>query len=233
MDNKAIDERRVEWVVLTKAPVPGLVKTRLIPELGEQGACDVYEQLLARLQETLQKVVANHMPKIPTSQVALWIAGDAEHKAFKGWQKLGDRVAYYKQPSGTDEGAVDLGTRMALAVQSALSRNHIPVLIGVDVPDLDEDYLVHCLQKIHQHELVISPAEDGGYGLLGMTNFYPELFVDKVWGTDTVFASTKRDIEKLNIDAAYLPEVWDVDEVADVERWELQKKFTTESAEKK
>ena len=223
LDNDSLCNKTVEWVVLTKAPVPGLVKTRLISVLGELGACDVYEQLLTRLQETLQKVVSAHTLKIPASQVALWVAGDAEHKAFKGWQKLGDRVAYYQQPSGTDEGAIDLGTRMALAVQSALSRNHIPILIGVDVPDLDADYLIHCLQKIHQHELVISPAEDGGYGLLGMVNFYPELFVDKDWGTNTVFASTKRDIKKLNIDVAYLPEVWDVDEVVDVARWERLK----------
>jgi glycosyltransferase A (GT-A) superfamily protein (DUF2064 family) len=50
-------ERTVEWVVLTKAPIPGLVKTRLIPTLGEQGACDVYQQLLARLAASLNDVV--------------------------------------------------------------------------------------------------------------------------------------------------------------------------------
>jgi rSAM/selenodomain-associated transferase 1 len=212
-------KQTVEWIVLTKAPIPGLVKTRLIPALGERGACDLYEQLLARLQKTLQKVVIDHLSKTPASQVALWVAGDIEHEAFTGWQTLGDRVAYYQQPSGTDEGATDLGTRMALAVQSALSRNCIPVLIGVDVPDLDEAYLVHCLQQIHQHDLVISPAEDGGYGLLGMTQFYPELFANKRWGTDRVFTATKKDIETLGIDAAYLPGVWDVDEAVDVARW--------------
>jgi glycosyltransferase A (GT-A) superfamily protein (DUF2064 family) len=62
-------------------------------------------------------------------------------------------------------------------------------------------------------------AEDGGYGLLGMKQFYPELFVDKAWGTETVFSATQGDIETLVIDAAYLAEVWDVDEHEDVQRW--------------
>jgi rSAM/selenodomain-associated transferase 1 len=200
---KAFDHRRIEWVVLTKAPFPGLVKTRLIAELGEQGACDVYEQLLERLCGSLSDIAS--------SQVALWIAGNADHKAFQSWSGL---ATFYTQAE-----TGDLGERMALAVQSSLARGFIPVLIGVDVPDLDEAYLTNCLRKLQNHDLVISPAEDGGYGLLGMKQFYPALFVNKHWGTDSVFAMTKGDIDKLGIEAVYLPEVWDVDEPADVQRW--------------
>ena len=59
MVNKSdIPYKQVEWIVLTKAPVPGLVKTRLIPALGKQGACDVYCQLLNRLQQTLRTMLA-------------------------------------------------------------------------------------------------------------------------------------------------------------------------------
>ncbi|MGK0247593.1 MAG: rSAM/selenodomain-associated transferase 1 [Oleispira sp.] len=200
---KAFNHKSIEWVVLTKAPIPGLVKTRLIAELGEQGACDVYEQLLARLLGSLSDIAS--------SQVALWIAGNADHKAFEPWSGL---ATFYTQAE-----MGDLGERMALAVQSSLARGFIPVLIGVDVPDLDEAYLTHCLHQLQNHDLVISPAADGGYGLLGMKQFYPELFVNKQWGTGSVFAMTKRDIDKLGIEAAYLSEVWDVDELADVQRW--------------
>ena len=201
---------KIEWIVLTKAPVAGLVKTRLIPALGEQGACDLYEQLLVRLQGTLISVSSTH-----SSQVALWVAGDAEHEAFRSWSSL---ATFYQQPKGSD-GKIELGERMAMAVKSSLARGFIPVLIGVDVPDLDEAYLINCLAQLKSHDLVISPAEDGGYGLLGMKQFYPELFVNKHWGTDTVFESTKSDIVELTINAAYLPRVWDVDEFADVERF--------------
>lgn len=214
----------VEWVVLTKVPTPGLVKTRLIPTLGQQAACDVYMQLLQRMALNLKRVLTNS-----SSHVALWIAEGVElesglelglkpedkHGAFKLWASF---ATFYQQPKNSE---VDLGERMALAVKSALSRNRIPVLIGVDVPDLDEAYLMNCLQQLDRHDLVISPAEDGGYGLLGMKQFYPELFVGKHWGTGTVFESTKADIENLPINAGYLPVVWDVDEAADVERFKL------------
>jgi len=206
LDNNP-DNQRVEWVVLTKAPIPGLVKTRLIPALGEQKACEIYEQLLVRMQTTLQRVVSKS-----SSQVALWVAGDIEHEAFNPWAKF---VSFYQQP---DVG--DLGDRMAMAVQSSLARGYIPVLIGIDVPDLDEAYLTDCIKQLENHDLVVSPAEDGGYGLLGMKQFYPELFVNKRWGTESVFESTRSDIVELNIDAAYLPRVWDVDEFVDVERFQ-------------
>lgn len=224
MESKHTVKQKIEWLVLTKAPIPGLVKTRLIPALGEQGACDLYEQLLTRLQVTLQKIVTNHLAQatpsqVASSQVALWVAGDIEHEAFAVWKLLGGRITFFQQPYGTDKGAADLGERMALSVQSSLARGYIPVLIGVDVPDLDEAYLLNCMQQLENHDLVISPAEDGGYGLLGMKQFYPELFAGKAWGTDTVFKSTKADIERLKINAKYLPSVWDVDESADVERF--------------
>jgi rSAM/selenodomain-associated transferase 1 len=206
-----MDNRKVEWIVLSKAPVPGLVKTRLIPALGKQAACDLYEQLLVRLQGTLKSVIAKQ-----ASYVALWISGDKGHEAFKPWASL---ATFYQQPEGIDR-TVDLGERMAIAVQSSLSRGFIPVLIGVDVPNLDEAYLTDCIKQLQNHDLVVSPAEDGGYGLLGMKQFYPELFVNKVWGTDTVFESTRSDIVDLNINAAYLPCVWDVDELVDVERFQ-------------
>jgi uncharacterized protein len=214
-----MDKGTVEWIVLTKAPVPSLVKTRLIPALGEQGACDLYEQLLVRLQGTLKQLASKQLGSKQTgpnkSQVALWIAGDAEHEAFRSWSSL---ATFYQQPEGRDR-KVDLGERMAVAVKSSLSRGYIPVLIGVDVPDLDEAYLADCMSKLENHELVISPAEDGGYGLLGMKQFYSELFVNKSWGSDTVFESTQADIARLKINAAYLQKVWDVDELADAERF--------------
>lgn len=210
MENNSRKQQVIEWIVLTKAPVAGFVKTRLISELGAQGACDLYIQLLTRLENTLKNVVdTTH------SQVALWVAGDDQHEAFIPWQSF---ATFYQQPTG-----VDLGKRMATAVKSSLSRGYVPVLIGVDVPDLDEAYLINCAQQLESHELVISPAEDGGYGLLGMKQFYVELFEEKAWGTGSVFKNTKQDLEKLQVKVAYLPTVWDVDEPADAKRWLMMK----------
>lgn len=218
MENKAI-----EWIVLSKAPIPGLVKTRLIPELGEHNACDIYGQLLTRLENTLRELSTTKK-----NHIALWIAGDCEHEAFRSWA---DIATVYKQPaqddlSSIDLGDIDLGVRMAIAVKSALSRGRIPILVGVDVPNLDTPYLSDCLLQLESHDLVISPAEDGGYGLLGMKQFYTELFENKLWGTDSVFAETKRDIQRLEILAKYLPQVWDVDEPEDVARWLTERSNT-------
>jgi rSAM/selenodomain-associated transferase 1 len=218
VDSRALNIQRIEWIVLTKAPVPGLVKTRLIPELGEQAACDLYLQLLKRLELSLKRVLASGLPEAESSHVALWIAGDAGHEAFKSWASIS---TFYQQPTMEGLAEADLGYRMAVAVKSALSRGCIPVLIGVDVPDLDEAYLQNCMKQLETNDLVISPAEDGGYGLLGMKQFYSELFTNKQWGGDSVFSSTKSDIDKLSIDAGYLPIVWDVDEPADVKRFRL------------
>ena len=206
MQSNPHNNQIIEWIVLTKAPVAGFVKTRLIPTLGKQGACDLYIQLLTRLENTLKNLVDK-----THSQVALWIAGDDQHEAFIPWQSF---ATFYRQPN-----EADLGVRMAMAVQSALARGRLPVLIGVDVPDLDEAYLINCTQQLESHELVISPAEDGGYGLLGMKQFYAELFEGKIWGTDSVFEKTKKDLDALRLKVAYLPRVWDVDEPADAKRW--------------
>lgn len=208
MENNPHKQQVIEWVVLTKVPVAGFVKTRLIPELGEQRACEVYIQLLTRLENTLKNAV-----NTTRSQVAVWVAGDDQQEVFKSWQSFS---TFYQQPTG-----VDLGKRMANAVESSLARGFVPVLIGVDVPDLDEAYLINCVDQLKTHDVVISPAEDGGYGLLGMKQFYSELFENKNWGTDSVFKKTKKDLEELQLKAAYLPEVWDVDEPADVKRWRM------------
>lgn len=206
LENKAFNSASVEWIILSKAPVAGFVKTRLIPGLGEQAACDVYCQLLKRLQETLCQLVKNK-----EGYVALWVAGGCDHKAFNSWA---DIASCYQQPENAD-----LGERMAMAVQSSLLRGRIPVLIGVDVPDLTVAYLENCLNQLASHDLVISPAEDGGYGLLGMKQFYSALFTNKNWGTNTVFESTKSEIKRLEVNTAYLPLIWDVDEIQDVNRF--------------
>lgn len=199
-------DSNIEWVVLTKAPIAGLVKTRLIPSLGEQGACDIYIQLLGRLEKTLSQLIATQ-----GGSVALWIAGDQKHEVFDSWSLF---ATSYDQPVQGD-----LGERMGMAVKSALSRGRVPILIGVDVPDLNVAYLTDCVRQLHNHDLVISPAEDGGYGVLGLKAFYVELFEGKAWGTGTVFSSTHHDIESLGLSASVLPMVWDVDEPADVKRW--------------
>lgn len=200
-----------EWIVLSKAPVPGTVKTRLIPALGEARATRLYEQLLERLRKTLEAMCSSAIHQNSRHVVAVWYAGDPEHPAFSAWKSIAD---FYPQPD-----QADLGERMAVAVKSALSRNRIPVLVGADVPALDEIYLKSAAESLQAHDVVISPAEDGGYGLLGLRKFIPSLFSDKEWGTETVYRNTEKNLNQEQISWASLPVVWDVDEPEDVERF--------------
>ena len=200
--------KKIDWLVLTKAPVSSTVKTRLIPHLGEQQATDLYLSLLRRLYNTLSTLKRQGI-----GSTSIWISGDQRHPAFEPWQEIAE---FYTQPEG------DLGIKMAAAVQASLQRYRLPILIGVDVPMLDVEYLSKAAQALLENDLIISPAEDGGYGLLGMTQFHPQLFENKAWGTDSVLADTCADLATLKqqgFNWTELPTVWDVDEVADVERY--------------
>ena len=199
---------KIDWLVLTKAPIPGIVKTRLIPHLGERQATDLYLSLLKRLYNTLCELKQRGI-----GSTSLWISGDRNHPAFEWWKDIAE---FYSQPEG------DLGIKMAAAVQASLQRGRLPILIGVDVPMLDVEYLSKAAQALLENDLVISPAEDGGYGLLGLKQFHSQLFESKVWGTDSVFADTRAELAALKqqgFNWAELPTVWDVDEIADVERY--------------
>jgi len=198
---------KIDWLVLTKTPVPGTVKTRLIPHLDEQQATDLYLSLLSRLYNTLSTLKQQGI-----GSTSLWVSGDQHHAAFEPWKNIAD---FHSQPEG------DLGIKMAAAVQASLQQGRLPILIGVDVPVLDVEYLVMAARSLLENDLVISPAEDGGYGLLGLKQFHPQLFENKDWGTDSVFADTRADLATLKqqgFNWAELPMVWDVDEPEDVER---------------
>ena len=204
---------KIDWLVLSKAPVPGRVKTRLIPHIGEQQATDLYLSLLSRLFEALSQ-----LKKKGIGQTSLWVSGDQNHAAFEPWVGIAE---FHVQPEG------DLGVKMFTAVEASLQQNRIPILIGVDVPMLDVEYLSMAAQSLLENDLVISPAEDGGYGLLGiqpsLKGSFEQLFENKVWGTDSVYADTQTDLKALQqqgFNWAELPMVWDVDEPEDVKRFQ-------------
>jgi rSAM/selenodomain-associated transferase 1 len=110
----------------------------------------------------------------------------------------------------------DLGDRMA----NALCAASLPaVLIGTDCPPIDTAYLHHAVEQLKRYPLIIAPAEDGGYGLIGMQSPTKALFQDIRWSTDQVFGQTLVRAEENDLDPYLLPEIWDVDEAADLDRW--------------
>ncbi len=193
-------------IVFARAPVPGAAKTRLIPALGAAGAARLHRRLVTH-------ALAAACAAAP-GRVELWCAPNARHPFFAECaRRFG--VALFAQ-----RGA-DLGERMhaaMLAGGSASGPGACSVLIGSDIPDLSPDYLRDAIASLERHQVVLGPAEDGGYVLIGLQRPAPRLFAGIAWGGPTVLAVTRERIATLRLSCFELPALWDLDRPEDLAR---------------
>ncbi len=191
----------VAIALLAKAPIPGFAKTRLRSVLGQHGAAALQARLIARAAETALAA--------GTGPVTVWVAPDDTHDIF---QTIHTRagIALARQPDG------DLGARMLAAITAA----NAPVLvIGTDCPALSADHLRAAADVLRGGtDVVVFPAEDGGYVLIGMRKPEPSLFADMSWSTADVMAETRRRLKERGLSWHEPVTLWDVDEPADLER---------------
>jgi len=96
------------------------------------------------------------------------------------------------------------------------------LVIGTDCPALTSGHLRTAAEALRQADVVLIPAADGGYGLIGARKAHPELFDDIVWSTDTVLAETRRRVAARGLKAIALAPLWDVDTEADLARMERE-----------
>lgn len=190
---------------MAKAPVPGLAKTRLIPTLGAHAA--------AVLQERLTEHALAVALDAGTGPVTLWCTPHTAHAAFRA---LGARfpVTLRQQPEG------DLGARMLAAITAAAG---LVLVIGTDCPALQPAHLRGAADALRSGtDVVLIPAEDGGYVLIGMRAPHPPVFDAIAWGGDTVLAETRERITAQGLMAVALEPLWDVDTEADFARMERE-----------
>ena len=195
----------VSIAILAKAPIPGLAKTRLIPTIAAHAAAVLQERLTERTVTTA--LAANIGP------VTLWCAPDSTHSTFlRLVARL--RITLKPQPQG------DLGARM-LAAAAACSG---PVLvIGTDCPALTEMHLRGAANDLRDGtDVILIPADDGGYVLIGTRSQQPALFAGIAWGTKTVLAETRARIIENCLVLTERPPLWDVDTESDLARLELE-----------
>jgi rSAM/selenodomain-associated transferase 1 len=186
-------------VLFAKAPVPGQVKTRLIPALGAAGACGVHEQLLGQVLQVLDRNTL--------CAQELWVDQLPAHPAF----------ASFKGPVCTQQGQ-DLGARLSHALQQVQLRYKQDIFIGTDCPALDINYLEQALVALQSGaQLVVGPAADGGYVLLGCSGFHAGLFEGIDWGTSAVLSQTLQQAERLQLDYAVLATLSDLDRPEDLQ----------------
>ncbi|MEG4280936.1 TIGR04282 family arsenosugar biosynthesis glycosyltransferase [Microcoleus sp. MON1_C1] len=185
-------------IVFTRYPEPGTTKTRLIPVLGKTGAANLH-RLMA--QRTI--ACALSLEKSRRLSVEIHRAGGSE-QLMQDW--LGSDIICQNQIDG------DLGARMTAAFEKSFNSGvEKTAIIGTDCPDLKAEIMAQAFEKLSQHDLVLGPAQDGGYYLIGLRRSIPELFAGIHWGTSQVFACTRAIAQKLDLNIAYLPTLADID----------------------
>ena len=193
-----------EWLmtpklsIFARLPVPGQAKTRLIPALGQEGAARLYARLLARTVEEAKASGLEYELRVTGGGIA------AFHALF------GEDVAV------VDQGHGDLGARMARVDGPAL-------IIGSDCPGMTVPLLQAAADALEDRSVVIGPATDGGYYLIGFREPLPWLFEDMEWSTSAVFEETLKRLAAHRLGPAVLPELSDIDTPEDLAQWpELQ-----------
>jgi len=184
-------------LIFTRNPEPGKCKTRLAASIGDQSALDIYRFLLT------------HTARIATEvHVADKFVYFSEHVGDGSFWN--PSVFHFRLQSGDE-----LGSRMRNAFQEAFTLGYTRVIIiGSDLYDLSPEDLQEAFERLDEHEVVLGPASDGGYYLLGLKVLIPELFENKAWGTDSVFEDTLKDLE--SSDTYVLPVRNDVDRYEDI-----------------
>jgi rSAM/selenodomain-associated transferase 1 len=184
--------------VFLKAPRLGEVKTRLAAEIGDRHALRLYRVLAAR---TLTAVRAAGLEAI------VWYSPPDARTEMEFW--LG-AATWELRP----QVAGDLGARLAAAA-SAVPRGHPWMAIGADCPTLTAPVLREACTQLERAGLVIGPAHDGGYYLIGGRTPLPDIFTGMPWGTERVLAETRARLTRISAAWHELPTLRDVDTVDD------------------
>ena len=191
-------------IVFARAPRPGAVKTRLIPLLGPEGS--------AALQARMTKHSLAVARKAHVGPVELYCDPDCDDDFLRF---CGNRYGADLKPQA--EG--NLGSRMAAAAKAALADHARVVLIGSDCPALAIRHLRNADQALRTGaDAVLSPAEDGGYVLVGLSRFDERFFEDIHWGTDSVLDETRARLRELGWRWEETETLWDVDRPEDYDR---------------
>lgn len=192
----------------SRAPREGQVKTRLIPHLGAAGACDLHCELT---MWTCRALLASGL-----GPVEVHVDGDTAHPLFERCRDEG--------ASGiSSQCGADLGQRMYRALRDGLTRFASVILVGSDCPGIDPVYLRQAAAALRDVAVVLGPATDGGYVLIGARSISGRVFRDIPWGEDQVYMKTLAAVEASGLDWAALPPLADIDRPSDLPLWEAIK----------
>ncbi len=208
-------------IVFTRFPRPGTTKTRLIPALGEDGAASLHREMTEHTLSVVDQATAS-----APFDVQIRYTGSTPQE-MSGW--LGAHREY------VDQGEGDLGARMDRAVADAFDQSmDSAVVIGADCPDLSPETIRRAFDLIIRDDVVLGPALDGGYYLVGVRHAAWErargpLFSNMAWSTSEVLTETVRRAHAAGLVHTRLDFLGDVDRPEDLIVWERARKKSHES----
>lgn len=188
-------------IIFIKTPIPGLVKTRLQPELTEDQSAELYCSFLMDLDRKFKK---------------------AEH--FDTWyavspQKFNEDIlaTFVQMDKYFFQEGHDLGERMQNAFQVIIEKGYNKtVLIGSDIPSITRDIIHQAFQQLDTFNCILGPSKDGGYYLIALSKIYPEIFKDLPWSTSLVLEKTSEILNKIGLSYNLLAEIEDIDTYEDL-----------------
>jgi rSAM/selenodomain-associated transferase 1 len=196
---------RERLAVFARYPAPGLVKTRLIPALGPHGAAELHAAMTRRTLE-----LAATWAERRRAAAELWISEAGPEEVER---TFGRRLALREQ-----EGA-DLGERMSRAFDALLAEADAAAIVGTDSPELSAEHLDQAFDALRRSDVVLGPALDGGYYLIGLRRPAPLLFEAIEWGTPAVLRETHERARAAGLALTNLAPLRDVDAPEDLAVW--------------
>ncbi|MFY0683429.1 MAG: TIGR04282 family arsenosugar biosynthesis glycosyltransferase [Balneola sp.] len=190
-----MDQNRI--IVFVKNVVPGKVKTRLAKTLGNKEALKVYVELLDITKQAVLQLPVNK---------EVWYAWNVEQDDLWDENEFNKRVQI--------EG--DLGEKMSNAFKTSFEEGMEKViLIGSDCPTLTGAIMEEAFNKLNENDVVFGPSKDGGYYLIGMSSYCPEVLTDIAWSTEEVMEQTEQRAKDHNLRLAKLEPLNDIDNESD------------------
>lgn len=192
-------------IQFARSPEEGRVKTRMMPHLSASEACDLHCKL------TLW--TCSQLLNCGLGTVELSVAGCADHALFNQCKAKG--ITRFTAQHGSD-----LGERMRNAMLQGLAQYDCVILVGSDCPGIDARYLAQANQGLQNFPVVVGPATDGGYVLIGARKISDEMFQGIPWGSDQVYSKTCAALTRSGLQWTELPYLADIDRPEDLAVWE-------------
>jgi len=189
-------------IILSKAPVVGKVKTRLMPVYSAKQAAELHKQMINTVLRKTCSVFDD-----------IWLAvDDINHVFFKDMAKLHSFKLCH-------QGQGHLGQRLNHLMLQSFDYDDEPIMfLGTDSPHVDVARYIQVQSSLSSHDMVIGPVEDGGYDLIAMNRFSPHVFDNINWGESDVFNKSMNNINELLAVIKVLDCSFDLDRPEDLER---------------